>query len=48
MAQLYLEIKNDRKRYAACFKEVVEMNPSLDSCLLLGEAFMKIQEVFNP
>lgn len=43
MADIYLKQK-DRKRYAACFREVVEKRPTVDSCILLGDAFMKIQE----
>jgi tetratricopeptide repeat protein 21B len=45
MADIYLLHKHDRKRYANCFREVVDQNPTIDSCLLLGDAYMKIQEV---
>ena len=45
MADIYLTKKQDRKKYAACFKEVVEKRPTVDSCILLGNAFLKIQEV---
>ncbi|KAJ3302797.1 Tetratricopeptide repeat protein 21B [Kappamyces sp. JEL0829] len=44
MADIYLNKQRDRKRYAACFREVVEKRPTVDSCLMLGDAFMKIQE----
>jgi tetratricopeptide repeat protein 21B len=45
MAEIYLTKKHDRKKYAACFKEVVEKRPTVDSCIMLGNAFIKIQEV---
>jgi tetratricopeptide repeat protein 21B len=44
MADIYLVNKKDRKRYTSCFREVVERSPTIDTCLLLGEAYMKIQE----
>ncbi len=44
MADIYLNKQKDRKKYATCFKEVVEKRPTVESCLLLGDAFMKIQE----
>ncbi|RKO89847.1 tetratricopeptide repeat domain 21B, partial [Blyttiomyces helicus] len=44
MADIYLKFKNDRKAYARCYSEMVERNPTIESCLLLGDAYMNIQE----
>ena len=44
MAKIYLEYKNDRKNYAKCYGEIVESAASLESRLLLGDAYMNIQE----
>ncbi|KAJ3090291.1 Tetratricopeptide repeat protein 21B [Quaeritorhiza haematococci] len=44
MADIYLKHKNDRKGYARCYSEMVEKNPTVESCLLLGDAYMNIQE----
>lgn len=44
MAKIYLDYKNDRKNYAKCFGEIVEYTASLESRLLLGDAYMNIQE----
>ena len=44
MADTYLHVEKNRKKYTMCFKEVVEKKPTVESCLLLGEAFLNIQE----
>ncbi|KAL5032124.1 hypothetical protein BDV3_000718 [Batrachochytrium dendrobatidis] len=44
MADIYLKYKNDRKNYARCYSEIVDRNPTIKSCLLLGDAYMNIQE----
>lgn len=44
MADIYLEIKNDRKTYTKLYEAIVEHNPNLDSRLQLGDAYMNIQE----
>lgn len=44
MAEIYLKYKNDRKAYARCFSELVDKEPSVESCVLLGDAYMKILE----
>ncbi|KAJ3319716.1 Tetratricopeptide repeat protein 21B [Boothiomyces sp. JEL0866] len=44
MADIYLTKKKDRKGYAKCFREVVEKRPTVDSCLFLGDAYLKIQQ----
>ncbi|KAI8590199.1 hypothetical protein BDZ88DRAFT_415862 [Geranomyces variabilis] len=44
MAEVYLKHKNDKKAYARCYSELVERNPTVESCLLLGDAYMNLQE----
>ncbi|KAJ3318719.1 Tetratricopeptide repeat protein 21B [Blyttiomyces sp. JEL0837] len=44
MADIYLNHKKDRKAYARCYSELVERHRTVESCLLLGEAYMNIQE----
>jgi hypothetical protein len=44
MARIYLDYKNDRKSYAKCYCEIVESAASLESRLLLGDAYMNIQD----
>lgn len=45
MAQIYLEHKNDRLRFAQCYKAILDKNPSPQTYVLLGDAYMSIQEV---
>ncbi|KAI9207248.1 uncharacterized protein BJ171DRAFT_561472 [Polychytrium aggregatum] len=44
MADIYLKYKNDKKQYARCYSEIVEHSPTVESCMLLGDAYMNIQE----
>ncbi|KAM4605930.1 tetratricopeptide repeat protein 21B-like [Polymixia lowei] len=44
MADIYLVHRRDKKLYIACYREIREVLPALQSSLLLGEAYMKIQE----
>lgn len=34
----------DKRLYAACYREMVDQNPTGHTCLLLGDAYMNIQE----
>lgn len=45
MARIFLEKRNDHKMYAQCYRDLVERQPSVENCLLLGEAYMDIHEV---
>lgn len=45
MADIYMKYKNDKKAYARCYSELVEREPTVESCLLLGDAYMNLQEV---
>ncbi|XP_068223465.1 tetratricopeptide repeat protein 21B-like [Palaemon carinicauda] len=44
MASIYLNHLKDKRMFASCYKEVVEKNPTPQSYLLLGDAYMSIQE----
>ncbi|XP_074652535.1 tetratricopeptide repeat protein 21B-like [Tubulanus polymorphus] len=44
MAEIYLQHRNDKRLYAGCYRELVEKNPTPHSYLLLGDAYMGIQE----
>lgn len=44
MANIYLVNKKDRLSFAQCFKELVHNNPGPDSFIMLGDAYMSIQE----
>lgn len=44
MANIYLVNKKDRLSFAQCFKELVDNNPGPDNYIMLGDAYMNIQE----
>ncbi|KAJ6659332.1 hypothetical protein lerEdw1_019203 [Lerista edwardsae] len=44
MAQIYLQIRKDKRLYIGCYCELCENLPSPHTSLLLGDAYMKIQE----
>lgn len=44
MADIYKNHKNDLRAYCRCFSEIVERNPSVTAWILLGDAYMSIQE----
>uniref|UniRef100_A0A0N4UKG1 Probable UDP-N-acetylglucosamine--peptide N-acetylglucosaminyltransferase SPINDLY n=1 Tax=Dracunculus medinensis TaxID=318479 RepID=A0A0N4UKG1_DRAME len=44
MAQIYLEEKKDKRQFAICYKQIIERNPSPAAYILLGNAYMSIQE----
>ncbi|KAJ1551311.1 Tetratricopeptide repeat protein 21B, partial [Cladochytrium tenue] len=44
MADIYLEHKKDRRAYARCYNELVQRHNTVESSLLLGDAYMNIQE----
>lgn len=45
MAQIYLKYRKDPRLYAGCYRELAEKNPTPQTQLLLGDAYMAIQEV---
>ncbi|KAJ3038612.1 Tetratricopeptide repeat protein 21B [Rhizophlyctis rosea] len=44
LASIYLKHRRDKKMYAQCYREIVERQPTVENCLLLGDAYMNIQE----
>uniref|UniRef100_A0A8C3PP13 Tetratricopeptide repeat protein 21B n=1 Tax=Calidris pygmaea TaxID=425635 RepID=A0A8C3PP13_9CHAR len=44
MADVYLQYRKDKKLYAGCYRDLVEKLPSAHTFLLLGDAYLNIQE----
>ncbi|XP_020612885.1 tetratricopeptide repeat protein 21B-like [Orbicella faveolata] len=44
MAEIYLHHRKDKRLYASVYRELVDKNPNSHTCLLLGDAYMSIQE----
>ncbi|KAK2186994.1 hypothetical protein NP493_181g04009 [Ridgeia piscesae] len=44
MANIYLEHRKDKRLYTGCYRELVDKYPSTHTFLLLGDAYMSIQE----
>ncbi|NXL43527.1 TT21B protein, partial [Podilymbus podiceps] len=44
MADIYLQYRKDKKLYAGCYRDLVEKLPGAHTFLLLGDAYMNIQE----
>ncbi|XP_053122295.1 tetratricopeptide repeat protein 21A isoform X2 [Hemicordylus capensis] len=44
MAQIYLQIRKDKRLYIGCYCELCQNLPSPHTSLLLGDAYMNIQE----
>jgi hypothetical protein len=44
MGDIYLKHKNDHKSYAKCYSELVLKDPSVENCILLGKAYLNINE----
>lgn len=44
MADIYLNHRKDKRLYASCYRELVDKHPSPHTSLLLGDAYMSIQE----
>ncbi|KAK2839753.1 hypothetical protein Q5P01_013493 [Channa striata] len=44
MADIYLNHRKEKRLYASCYREMVEKLPSTHTYLLLGDAYMHIQE----
>merc|ERR1719239_679559 len=44
MADIYLNHRKDKRLYASCYRELMDKHPSTHTCLLLGDAYMSIQE----
>jgi tetratricopeptide repeat protein 21B len=44
MADIYKRYRNDNQAYASCYKDLATKYPGLKSMLLLGDAYLKIEE----
>ncbi|KAI8903549.1 hypothetical protein EDD86DRAFT_250265 [Gorgonomyces haynaldii] len=44
LADIYLKHKKDRKMFAECYKQIVDIKPSPEACILLGDAYLTINE----
>ncbi|XP_012939708.1 tetratricopeptide repeat protein 21B isoform X2 [Aplysia californica] len=44
MADIYLNHRKDKRLYASCYRELNDKHPSTHTCLLLGDAYMSVQE----
>uniref|UniRef100_A0A915CVM3 Tetratricopeptide repeat-like domain-containing protein n=1 Tax=Ditylenchus dipsaci TaxID=166011 RepID=A0A915CVM3_9BILA len=44
MAQIYLEEKHDKHKFASCYREILDKDPSPIAYELLGDAYISIQE----
>ncbi|XP_071943351.1 tetratricopeptide repeat protein 21B-like [Antedon mediterranea] len=44
MAEIYLHHRKDKRLYASCYRELLDKHPSPHTALLLGDAYMSIQE----
>ncbi|XP_030344690.1 tetratricopeptide repeat protein 21B isoform X2 [Strigops habroptila] len=44
MADIYLHHRKDKRLYAGCYRDLVEKLPNAHTLLLLGDAYMNIQE----
>ena len=45
MAQIYASHRKDQKLYIACYQELADKLPGPTTALLLGDAYMNMQEV---
>ena len=44
MAEIYLIQMSNRRLFAKCFSDILSNEDTVENCLLLGEAYMRIQE----
>uniref|UniRef100_A0A0N5A168 TPR_REGION domain-containing protein n=1 Tax=Parastrongyloides trichosuri TaxID=131310 RepID=A0A0N5A168_PARTI len=44
LAEVYLQEKKDPIKFAKCYKNILASNPSIQSYIMLGDAYMSIQE----
>ncbi|XP_074856704.1 tetratricopeptide repeat protein 21B isoform X2 [Carettochelys insculpta] len=44
MADIYLQYRKEKKLYASCYRDLVDKLPNSHTFLLLGDAYMNIQE----
>ncbi|XP_048728803.1 tetratricopeptide repeat protein 21B-like isoform X2 [Ostrea edulis] len=44
LADIYLHQKKDKRLYTGCYRELYDKQPNIETALLLGDAYMSIQE----
>ncbi|CEF66648.1 Tetratricopeptide repeat protein 21B [Strongyloides ratti] len=44
LAEIYLQEKKDSAKFAKCYKNILSSNPSVKTYIMLGDAYMSIQE----
>uniref|UniRef100_A0A0N5BQF7 Tetratricopeptide repeat protein 21B n=1 Tax=Strongyloides papillosus TaxID=174720 RepID=A0A0N5BQF7_STREA len=44
LAEIYLNEKNDSVKFARCYKNILSSNPTVKTYIMLGDAYMNIQE----
>lgn len=44
LADIYLHHKKDKRLYTGCYRELYDKQPNVETALLLGDAYMSIQE----
>ncbi|XP_022305940.1 tetratricopeptide repeat protein 21B-like isoform X6 [Crassostrea virginica] len=44
LADVYLHHKKDKRLYTGCYRELYDKQPNVETALLLGDAYMSIQE----
>ncbi|VDK46613.1 unnamed protein product [Anisakis simplex] len=47
MAQIYLDEKKDKRQFAICYKQLIQHDPTPLAYVLLGDAYMSIQEILT-
>ena len=45
MANIYLKHRTDRRLYVSCYRDICDRVPTIQSFVLLGDAYMNILEV---
>ena len=44
LALIYLNLRKNKRLYISCYSELMEKNNTAHTCMLLGDAYMSIQE----
>jgi tetratricopeptide repeat protein 21B len=47
MADIYLRSRNDKRMFAQCYQELVDMHPDTQTFMMLGEAYMQVRCVWE-
>uniref|UniRef100_A0AC35U0L9 TPR_REGION domain-containing protein n=1 Tax=Rhabditophanes sp. KR3021 TaxID=114890 RepID=A0AC35U0L9_9BILA len=44
LAEIYMDEKKDPSKFAKCYQNILESNPTVETYMLLGDAYMSVQE----